>query len=643
MADPLGQPLAELVERLKHYPTRPPRFKAIDNFVKALFAVDRDNILVAAIVLSKGRDLVGTGVQEEEQAGRAVFEAIRDVTSNDEGLLEAYCRDVGGVTRRLRVRPYEAVPCANVDEKAQKMCYNEATLECQTAHWSTHKKDCRNPLVKPGWKPNIIKPLPQSSRETTSKWNALPAFDLLRLDKNEGADFKGDLSLAWLAARDLSGLVSTLNSLPVDHPGKIGILLNHWDAPNIVRDTVILTLLSESTVDIEEAAEVAVHLNSSAFLPKMVSLLTTMTTLTDVVGNMHEAQRPEDGVHIEIDLHAKGKLTLEGDGVAVVVLKSFLERETSDDYPSDYHTFMKEPLAAQVHQKKFAQVEPGHRLALKHFYDTGIVQPFGASTFDFTKVNAILTAPNGKWVIPERASPLDAWNIDDVLNYGTSRGVRREDLFGCFYFYLVNEFRELGRRLRNFDIDVTLTVEKPDILGNRIQAGTLFPSSVRFDRIDADETVDSGKGLYEDMFKAWAPLLKRANEHATIVARPNDWPSPVKGGSVYDLPNDSHAKAVTAKLISEGKMTPNRPEGSVSSVEGEAYLNTAHGFRRYCDFVELDKHTAAANLELKERNTIVPHRILAPLDSSIDELPVFKDNEQWYRWARSPPPFLSLI
>lgn len=27
-------------------------------------------------------------------------------------------------------------------------------------------------------------------------------------------------------------------------------------------------------------------------------------------------------------------------------------------------------------------------------------------------------------------------------------------------------------------------------------------------------------------------------------------------------------------------------------------------------------------------------RILAPLGGSIDELPVFEDNEQWYRWVR---------
>ncbi|GAA6002605.1 hypothetical protein JCM10207_007587 [Rhodosporidiobolus poonsookiae] len=313
-------------------------------------------------------------------------------------------------------------------------------------------------------------------------------------------------------------------------------------------------------------------------------------------------------VHFQSQVQEKGSISLKGDAVAEAVLVALVDARLGTALPSTFRSLLSDPVVTTEREAFMKRMEPAHRLATQRFWATGVVQPFGASTFDFTQANPISTARNGKYVVPPADTPLSALNIDDVLALGTSKGARREDLYGCLYFYLTNQFREFGTRLRKFEIDVHFTMRLPHTLGEKIPLGeTTLPPNTRFDRIDAADT-------------------HRRRRHGQI--------GPLPGGTVYDQPNDRFAKECTAKLFAEGKIVNPRPEGPTATVlEGQALMNTAH-YRRYLEFVKMDKHTEAAGLELKERNTVVPHRILAPLGSDIDSLPVCESNEQWYNWVK---------
>lgn len=80
--------------------------------------------------------------------------------------------------------------------------------ECQVAHWSIHKVDCKSPLRNPSWKPawEVEQRAPtflngSDHKSVTSHggkkylWGNVPAIDLLQLAKNEGKNTTQDLHL----------------------------------------------------------------------------------------------------------------------------------------------------------------------------------------------------------------------------------------------------------------------------------------------------------------------------------------------------------------------------------------------------------------------------------------------------------------
>ena len=82
--------------------------------------------------------------------------------------------------------------------------------DCQQAHWSVHKNDCKSSLMKVAWRPSwdvearhpafINKdggPLITSHGREKYLWGNVPALDLLNLQQNEGVDFAEDLRLLF--------------------------------------------------------------------------------------------------------------------------------------------------------------------------------------------------------------------------------------------------------------------------------------------------------------------------------------------------------------------------------------------------------------------------------------------------------------
>ncbi|KAK8917374.1 Tudor domain-containing protein 1 [Metarhizium anisopliae] len=120
--------------------------------------------------------------------------------------------------------------CANVGcgedgklrcKKCQLVCY--CGVSCQREHWTSHKLDCNSPLLKSTWRPQweaegrkpafMTSDAPARSFNHHKKylWGNMPAFDVLKLEANEGKGYKGDLDLLF------AGIVPLSNHLGVFH------------------------------------------------------------------------------------------------------------------------------------------------------------------------------------------------------------------------------------------------------------------------------------------------------------------------------------------------------------------------------------------------------------------------------------------
>ena len=100
--------------------------------------------------------------------------------------------------------------------------------DCQQAHWSVHKSDCKSLLIKVSWKPSWVVekrqpafiggdegPLFDQVSHGRQKylWGNVPALDLVKLQQHEGADFAGDLRLLFAGEDYLAKLYQRLTPL----------------------------------------------------------------------------------------------------------------------------------------------------------------------------------------------------------------------------------------------------------------------------------------------------------------------------------------------------------------------------------------------------------------------------------------------
>lgn len=97
---------------------------------------------------------------------------------------------------------------------------------CQTAHWPTHKPDCKSKLHKDSWDPEwftsgrtptFIVGENESIHETCGLnkylWGNTPAFDHVKLEKNEGTQWGKPLDLMFAGEQAAAGLVVVVRVL----------------------------------------------------------------------------------------------------------------------------------------------------------------------------------------------------------------------------------------------------------------------------------------------------------------------------------------------------------------------------------------------------------------------------------------------
>ncbi|KZT23909.1 hypothetical protein NEOLEDRAFT_1163492 [Neolentinus lepideus HHB14362 ss-1] len=488
------------------------------------------------------------------------------------------------------------------------------SVECQRTHWSIHKRDCKNDMMRSDWKPTWEREnrLPAFMREDGDEavdpldmglhlWGNMPAVDLINLDKNE-SNHSVDLSLVCVASGDLRNVVRTVNELPDDYNGQLTILLNDRDPFVTVRNLVLLFLLG--TIDDEVlATDLALHYWYSVFLPVEyhLNIMMTMRPLVEKLASYPPGRSFALGNHSE--------LVYDVPCSAIdLMLVTFKRTYDMDDAFSEYIRVRFAPRRRDYHDRAYCVLEPAHRVAVQEFRRLGVVLPFGAVHRHFNFPNRSLFSPEGNWLQNDYASPLECWDLKSVIEAGKNHGAQRADLFGCLYFFLTDQLRIFSRRIRQFKVKFHVFNNGASDLAENLNAGTLtrsgIPASMRFDRIDVSDIMDIEYVGIQRVLENWSPLLRR-NGNSTIIAYFMNWRNHQKGGD--PLSAGQHVVRTLMRRLQDS-----------NRVFLILHLNGTYTVLK------------TLKLRMKELHTIVPHRNFAPLDGSPNALPIFPYQESWY-------------
>ena len=85
------------------------------------------------------------------------------------------------------------------------------SVPCQSKHWSQHKRDCKNAVLSPDWRPSwTIEGAPGAAfalgaaidgDPTHCTWPPYPAYDCLKIAENEGpAAVEQDFNVCFAGA-----------------------------------------------------------------------------------------------------------------------------------------------------------------------------------------------------------------------------------------------------------------------------------------------------------------------------------------------------------------------------------------------------------------------------------------------------------
>jgi hypothetical protein len=165
-----------------------------------------------------------------------------------------------------------------------------------------------------------------------------------------------------------------------------------------------------------------------------------------------------------------------------------------------------------------------------------------------------------------------------VLDAGQRHGCTQEDIYGCLYFYLTEQLRLFVRRLKTFNITITLfDMEACELASALKEQGTtasastsVFPSS--FDRIALSNITDENYVGLRKSLTAWAPLLSPSSS-AVIIAYFMNWVFLQPDGRVRDAGKNA-IKNATQKYMEKTKV------GTQSCCRTQVVTLDAHSSRK---------------------------------------------------------------
>lgn len=558
--------------------------------------------------------------------------------------------------------PLEVLPCANVQptlyaacDRAGKMACGACRLtsycskECQKAHWSLHKQDCKNPLRSNDWDPawlrecrspmfvngmnasDILQEQMHGPFKGICLWGNIPAMDLINLHDNEN-DVTKDFNIAFVATGDLRDVVKTVNSLPETYSGHLRVLLNDGTSPIACRNLVMLSLLG-TIPDEKLAADVVLHLWYSTFIPAeyLVQMATAVAKFLDGPVERLTTSRP-------VGLHSTISWCYTPEAMERLMRITTLDPSSLSvaDAQNEYDRVRQAPSRRDFMDRKYLRLKPSHRVALQEFRRFGIVLPFGAPNSHFNTPNGTLFSEDGRWMLRDFADPLEGWDIREIIAAGKACGAQPEDVYGCFYFYLTKQLRILANRIRKLKITFQLSNLEACALSKGIQGGHLesvgLPPTVRFDRIDLSNLFDSSYIGLHAALTSWAPLLSESN-NAVVVGYFMSWFINERNGRAS---NTDAVVEIAKKVMSRHKAANVRNKEDTQTLlykiqpDFDAVYENSKHFASFLKKQGLETLLKETNLRLREEHTVIPHRLGSPLKASSAALPSWPSDEDWY-------------
>ncbi|KAJ2915810.1 hypothetical protein MD484_g4599, partial [Candolleomyces efflorescens] len=465
-------------------------------------------------------------------------------------------------------------------------------------------------------------------------------MDVVNMPLNEN-DPTRDLSLAFIASGDLRDVIKTVNGLPENYSGKLTILLNDGNLPTACRNLILLLVLGGYN-DEAIGTDIALHFWYSILLPAAYKQLLASAILTFLgFGGKGRTTAPPPFMLTE---------------TSTVMLPMVLGREEEmlrylgacnvrpEAAKMEHQRIRNVPSNKDTASRMYYNLKPSHRVAFQEYRRTGMLLPFGADHSPYTVANSSLFEErSGKWFQDDRADPLHGWDICEVVAKGKEHGASSEDIYGCLYFFLQSELRRFHQRIHKFRIAFRVTAFDATVLANLIKKNVMvnydIPSSIRFDRIVTSNILDQIYVGMMGVMEPWAPLLSKSRT-AAIVGYFMNWRAHEEAATV-----DGASKSINDEI--ENKLKRRYPK-SVSSKNPLEKTNEAMSlydemnllydnskpFLAYLKKQGLNSALHRTDLRLRDRHTITPHRLGAPLEAPPDALPEFASDEARYLQVR---------
>ncbi|PHH78981.1 hypothetical protein CDD80_5922 [Ophiocordyceps camponoti-rufipedis] len=412
--------------------------------------------------------------------------------------------------------------CANLDGDSSE-CEKKARYTCKNCFLVAHKIDCKSPLIRDDWEPAWVmenrrpafydeEKMQYSPPVIKYLWGNIPAIDIVKLEDNEGVDYKQDLRLLFAASGDLRNVVKTIAQLPTGYTHRVHVTINDIDLEIVCRNALFL-LIAHAIQDADEAADCIVHLWYSAYLrPSHINILQTrirpllkavcagissrapksLIGKSWVFGNrsLRLVMRRESWILLLALFHRNHTFTLEE---AREIRDGVTANETRVDWQ----------------ERIFCCQPPKHRLCMQRFRKDGILLPFGASRADFTEPNPTLFLAT-YWPLLDDADPSSGWYSKDIAE--TSSGPASSDLYGKLYYHVRETVQAFIGRIAGGQVSFRLlNLDAADLVDH--------VNGEHFSRIEISNLADtSWLGIHRTLL-FMVPLLQSPtlNPHATLI------------------------------------------------------------------------------------------------------------------------------
>ncbi|KND87546.1 hypothetical protein TOPH_07817 [Tolypocladium ophioglossoides CBS 100239] len=394
----------------------------------------------------------------------------------------------------------EGFYCRNSGTKSCSNCRLVVMTEycgtaCQKAHWPEHKARCKSDMTKRNWSPAWDREGRDPPWETGTAatnwqnvfggskylWGNTPAMDVLRLDQNEGLEYRGDLSLlfagrspsTYLPSGDMRHVVKTISDLPHNAHQRINVVLNDKEFDVVARNALLLLLafhvqrlVSGTGHDyVSDAVEAMIHIWYSAFIPSRIlsHLQTNIKPLIDGVCDQVATQEPTK-------LQGKTWEFSSGRSLRLVLKQEhWLQLREYMDVPASLRAEEARLIRTAVtlapervdyrDRWYFKDASPFMRIAKQRFREDGLLLPFGHPRLGFDVPNPLLMVVSRtlfrwkSWPMDDKADPINGWAISAIQQ---SPSPASSDWYGKLFAYLNVLLKRFIERLGKFQISFTL-------------------------------------------------------------------------------------------------------------------------------------------------------------------------------------------